>query len=168
MKRAPMAVRPEPATHRSPSPPQYPSCASPPAPDAPKKKKGIAMRPPCEPQCQTERLFPVGTAGFEPAAPCTPSKCATGLRHVPMPEADASGESYQQIFQKLLDLDHVIPQPVLGRPRGHHLEDAGLGDRRCGGGSRLREKFQLFAGLVLGNVRLQHLLRPLDRIPLFT
>ena len=25
----------------------------------------------------------VGTAGFEPATPCTPSKCATGLRHVP-------------------------------------------------------------------------------------
>ncbi len=25
----------------------------------------------------------VGTAGFEPATPCTPSKCATGLRYVP-------------------------------------------------------------------------------------
>ena len=25
----------------------------------------------------------VGTAGFEPATPCTPSKCATRLRYVP-------------------------------------------------------------------------------------
>ncbi len=25
----------------------------------------------------------VGTAGFEPTTPCTPCKCATGLRHVP-------------------------------------------------------------------------------------
>ena len=30
------------------------------------------------------RQFVVGTAGFEPATPCTPSKCATGLRHVPI------------------------------------------------------------------------------------
>ena len=29
----------------------------------------------------------VGTAGFEPATPCTPSKCATRLRHVPKPNA---------------------------------------------------------------------------------
>src|SRR6185437_2534716 len=28
----------------------------------------------------------VGTAGFEPATPCTPSKCATRLRHVPTEE----------------------------------------------------------------------------------
>ena len=27
--------------------------------------------------------FLVGTAGFEPATPCTPSKCATRLRYVP-------------------------------------------------------------------------------------
>jgi hypothetical protein len=25
----------------------------------------------------------VGTGGFEPPTPCTPSKCATRLRHVP-------------------------------------------------------------------------------------
>ena len=25
----------------------------------------------------------VGTTGFEPATPCTPCKCATGLRYVP-------------------------------------------------------------------------------------
>ena len=28
-------------------------------------------------------LSSVGTAGFEPTTPCTPYKCATGLRHVP-------------------------------------------------------------------------------------
>jgi hypothetical protein len=27
----------------------------------------------------------VGTTGFEPATPCTPCKCATGLRYVPNP-----------------------------------------------------------------------------------
>ena len=26
----------------------------------------------------------VGTTGFEPATPCTPCKCATGLRHHPL------------------------------------------------------------------------------------
>ncbi len=25
----------------------------------------------------------VGMTGFEPATPCTPCKCATGLRHIP-------------------------------------------------------------------------------------
>lgn len=28
----------------------------------------------------------VGWTGFEPATPCTPYKCATGLRHHPKPE----------------------------------------------------------------------------------
>jgi hypothetical protein len=28
-------------------------------------------------------LLSVGTTGFEPATPCTPCKCATGLRYVP-------------------------------------------------------------------------------------
>ena len=31
----------------------------------------------------------VGTAGFEPATPCTPSKCATRLRYVPIDAAVA-------------------------------------------------------------------------------
>ena len=31
----------------------------------------------------------VGTAGFEPATPCTPSKCATRLRYVPIVAAVA-------------------------------------------------------------------------------
>ena len=30
----------------------------------------------------------VGTTGFEPATPCTPCKCATGLRYVPLPQSD--------------------------------------------------------------------------------
>jgi hypothetical protein len=32
---------------------------------------------------QMTMLSVVGAAGFEPTTPCTPSKCATGLRHVP-------------------------------------------------------------------------------------
>ena len=43
--------------------------------------------PPPNTKGQAQRLalslFVVGTAGFEPTTPCTPCKCATGLRHVP-------------------------------------------------------------------------------------
>jgi hypothetical protein len=37
----------------------------------------------------------VGTTGFEPATPCTPCKCATGLRYVPKlcPEEGGQGIS---------------------------------------------------------------------------
>jgi hypothetical protein len=34
------------------------------------------------PLCETTLLF-VGVTGFEPATPCTPCKCATGLRYTP-------------------------------------------------------------------------------------
>lgn len=33
----------------------------------------------------------VGTAGFEPTTPCTPSKCATRLRYVPNRKRPYSG-----------------------------------------------------------------------------
>ncbi len=38
----------------------------------------------------------VGTTGFEPATPCTPSKCATRLRHVPTcgKRANAPGDEF--------------------------------------------------------------------------
>jgi hypothetical protein len=52
------------------------------------KKKRISKKSP-QHQCVTGfpsldgfRLI-VGTTGFEPATPCTPCKCATGLRYVP-------------------------------------------------------------------------------------
>jgi hypothetical protein len=44
----------------------------------------------------------VGTAGFEPATPCTPSKCATRLRYVPMKSAaedDSVGFDLQILHQ---------------------------------------------------------------------
>ena len=37
------------------------------------------------PPCSWEAVRMVGTAGFEPTTTCTPSKCATRLRYVPVP-----------------------------------------------------------------------------------
>ncbi len=42
----------------------------------------------------------VGTARFELATPCTPSKCATRLRYVPM-ESAAQDDSVEFDFQIL-------------------------------------------------------------------
>ena len=43
----------------------------------------------------------VGVTGFEPATPCTPCKCATGLRYVPRNRQDTpSAEPVQDAFQK--------------------------------------------------------------------
>ena len=36
----------------------------------------------------------VGATGFEPATPCTPSKCATRLRYAPTRKAFADGREY--------------------------------------------------------------------------
>src|SRR5689334_13002098 len=33
--------------------------------------------------CKQDQKEMVGTTGFEPATPCTPSRCATRLRYVP-------------------------------------------------------------------------------------
>ncbi len=35
-------------------------------------------------KCLRHRPFQVGAAGFEPATPCSQSRCATGLRHAPL------------------------------------------------------------------------------------
>ena len=49
---------------------------------------GYGKRERCRLFPVTSNLFPklVGTARFELATPCTPSKCATRLRHVPILE----------------------------------------------------------------------------------
>jgi hypothetical protein len=46
---------------------------------------GQSLVPPQTEKASQGSLFLVfvGTAGFEPTTPCTPCKCATGLRHVP-------------------------------------------------------------------------------------
>jgi hypothetical protein len=51
-----------------------------------------------------DRLEMVGTARFELATPCTPSKCATRLRYVPMESAaqnddDSVGVDFQILHQ---------------------------------------------------------------------
>ena len=45
----------------------------------------------------TCNLFPklVGTARFELATPCTPSKCATRLRHVPILQSRVTSDKWR-------------------------------------------------------------------------
>ena len=47
--------------------------------------------------CDIDGSDLVGTAGFEPATPCTPCKCATRLRHAP------SAKSIQRLSQTATD-----------------------------------------------------------------
>ena len=56
----------------------------------------------------------VGDAGFEPATPCTPCRCATGLRHIPNGELSKFIENVLlvpspfQIFFKFKRIGFVI------------------------------------------------------------
>jgi hypothetical protein len=51
------------------------------------KYKAISNRKnPLLKRVSKKELKMVGTTGFEPATPCTPCKCATGLRYVPKPQ----------------------------------------------------------------------------------
>ena len=60
----------------------------------------------------------VGTARFELATPCTPSKCATRLRYVPMEsaaEVGSVGSDFQILHQSgLTSLGRTLLSPRWG------------------------------------------------------
>ena len=49
-------------------------------------KRGTGINDKADPEGRP--LAGIGTAGFEPATPATPLQCATGLRYVPLIEAE--------------------------------------------------------------------------------
>ena len=52
-----------------------------------------------KPANRSLRVIVVGKTGFEPATPCTPYKCATGLRHFPNKKGGKSKLKY--VFLKI-------------------------------------------------------------------
>jgi hypothetical protein len=67
----------------------------------------------------------VGTARFELATPCTPSKCATRLRYVPM-------ESAAQIYDGSVEFDFQIlhQSAAPGEDACSYIEEATLCHKR--------------------------------------